>query len=686
MSHPKTFEIPVPPLPFDEPGWQHLNRATELRKAALRGDFAAVEAFYAEEERLFWAATDDTHTEYENLARSPMLFDFATVDAKRRVETMQAWIAEYPDSYHAHLIFGRYCQGRTVAIRTSQLSVNVSDDRWWAAHMAGEIGAVHLLRALELSQRPAVALYTMMNLCVSFGEPAWLDALFVGNQHPVSPSPPEDPANRVVYERALTHLDHYALSLPERYPTRLPAMLPSRMAVDTSASYWLRLALKARPGWLLPLHTYAAYRTERWGGERGEIENLATGPLARDLNEKQRNSLRWLVIDDLAMQGLPPPDRQSAVEEFEEIFRDWLKQDDLDNWDRFVALSRYANFASYSRDDNARAHKLHVEAVRHLHAPGFYHLIDGPFRDFAHKMLIHRFPDKEGAFKKVLEYGVRNYSEPTVLVLAAGAYQFGWWGFPVSQVNAQMLLDRAAQLAPDYEKDDFEPCAACRMAWEGGLRDEAVFLTQQLAERRVYGAAASMYDIMRGYWPMEGEMPAAWEEDKLYWLDRAVEDGAPTALYNKAWRLENVDKLDLSIRGNLERCRDLYLGSIEGGIASGHIRVASLMLRFGSPGEAKQAVVDLKSLVDTDDEELAGDAYTQIALAYKYGTGVPQSDFAAMQWVDHAEKVVPSYSGHQWLHDTIYGETSGTMVKRVLGAFFKRKINAEHLPPSFPGN
>ncbi|WP_371412268.1 DUF4034 domain-containing protein [Ensifer sp. NM-2] len=85
--------------------------------------------------------------------------------------------AARPDPYHAHLLFGSYCYAQAWRIRTEKLAREISEDRWWAIEMVWSVGSAHLLRALALSARPALAAAKMSNLHGPFGEPAWLTAL-----------------------------------------------------------------------------------------------------------------------------------------------------------------------------------------------------------------------------------------------------------------------------------------------------------------------------------------------------------------------------------------------------------------------------------------------------------------------------------------------------------------------------
>jgi TPR repeat protein len=386
------------------------------------------------------------------------------------------------------------------------------------------------------------------------------------------------------------------------------------------------------------------------------------------------------VQDALTIPDYPEPGDTREIAARERIFKNWLARDLTDRL-RFVSLGKYANFTHYSLKDEKLAYQRHVESIRYCNAPGTYPAIDGPFRDFTNLMLIQHFDDHDGAYADVLQTAVRRFDEPTMLTMAAFAWQFGMWGIEANPAIAAQLVDRVAQLEPLYEPDEFTPMHACRMIWDGGFQQESAWLTRALAERRVYSAAASMYDIVTGFRPDTD--PQLLDSDEAgHWLQQAVEEGEPVALYNYAWRLENVDNLDLSLRENFERVQEYYRGAMAGGVDMSLIRLASVDRRHGTAEEKQQAVANMKSLIDYHDDHIAGEAYGQVVLAYKYGDGVPQSEFIAMQWFDRYRELFPDHSSLEWMETQVYGSTGLQMAGRALKAFFLgKKLSSDHLPP-----
>lgn len=670
-----------PPLPLDGPQWARFRQREELRRAMLERRFDEVERTMTALETAWWQSADQSDDRYTFLAAGSGLFDYASVDAALRLELLNGWRQSYPSSYHARQILGHYYFRRACDIRTAAWASEVGNDQWLAANMACVTAAEHLLKAMALSERPALAAETMMQICQYLGQPDFVDALFQGKS--VEKTMQRDEFEPELYDAACAQLARHGLKPPGIVTAVLPASVPPVQPGDAEnpGYYWLRYCLSLRPRWPDILAAYAQYLSPKWGGGDGEVEKFATGPLCSALSEQERNSVRWPgVHDTLTIPDYPEPGDVRAIAARQRMFENWLARDLSDHL-RFISLGKYANFTAYSLANWELAHQRHVESVRYCIAPATYPQVDGPFRDFTNKMLIKHFDDSEGAYVKILETAARRFDEPSMLTMAAFAWQFGMWGTAADPAIATRLIDRAAQLEPLYEPDEFTPMHACRMIWDGGFQTESAHLTRAFAERRAYSAAASMYDITRGIRPdTEPHLLDDREADR--WLEQAVEEGEAVALHNYAWRLENVDNLDLTVRENFERVRNFYISAMNGGVEMSVIRLASIERRHGTAEEKQQAVANMKSFVTHYDDHLAGEAYGEVVLAYKYGDGVPKSEFIAMQWFDRFKELFPNHTTLEWMETQVYGTTGWQMAGRALRAFFAgEKLSQEHLPP-----
>jgi len=655
----------------------------DIRALVESRAYAQLDAYYADLEQQDWANTQDPGAPYFEAANSGTLFDYSTVPYQDASDFLQAWIDACPDSYHAQLVMGNFCYGRAADIRGYGWADSVTQDRWLGAALACERSAAALLRAMALCTRPIAACVTMMQLAAHFKEPYWLRALYTGNQPETLTH--DDIEEEGLMDAALAHLASVGVPRLAQAPQALPAWLAPRAEheMEQAKDYWLLRTLELRPGHLGALTAYAQYLQPRWGGSYEDIDGMASGPLCSALSEPQRNAIRWIGIHD-ALDSYPEADDAEAVEEYRRIFESFLARE-LRPTERGMALGYYAQFASYSLQDQARARALHGQSVAAFGPNEYFAQVDGPFRSFAHVSIIHHQPDDDGAFKRVLERMCGWDQVATAHALAAVAHQFGRWGFAQDPARAQQLLDRAAVLAADQMDDDFNVLAAAAMLWDGGDHEQGYFLTRQLADRRVADSACSMYDIHRGF---RDNTPDSYLDDAVrdQWLQRAVEDGSPLAKYNMAHRNIFDGELDFSRRENLDKVLWLLQGAREEPRAEAlaRLRIGVLLRDHGTEQERQEGVrAYLRPLVEEDDDWRAGRASAEIALAYTHGRGAKKNRFAAIEWAQHACRLQPDDEDIEDIQAQVMN--SHSLVKTlgtVFGAYLGRGgVSAEDLPP-----
>lgn len=651
-----------------------------VRELVRSQAYAELDRYYVDLEAQWRDADSDSHP-YQEAARSGTLFDFSETPYADAAPFLQDWIAACPGAYHPQLIWGRYCFGRAADIRGYGWADSVTQDRWLGAAMAGENTVVALLASLQAHPQPVAAAVTLMELAAHFEEPAWLLALYRGDPAQPLAATGLDPE---LARAAAGHLAQYGLAPLQQAPTALPAILPPRDAheLEQGEDYWLHLILQWRPSCLEALLAYASYLTPRWGGSYEDINGLAAGPLAAGLTEAQRNAIRWVGVYD-SLSDYPEAGETRAAESHRQQFEAWLKRD-LRPQERGDALGRYANFHSFSLDDNARAHDLHVASVQAFTEPQYFRQVDGPFRSFAHLTLIHHKPDTTGAFKTALQRMMLMDELGTPLALAAAAHQFGLWDFAQDSARATQLLDRAAQLGCTQLDDSFNILAAAAMFWDGGQHEIGYFLTREFADRQVPDAASAMYDIHRGF---RDNTPDSYLDPAVrdQWLQRAVDAGSPLAKYNLAWRKLFEDNLDFADRANVDSVRQLLEDAREEPRTEGYarLRIGVLLRDHGTAEEQREGVQYLRSLVEHEDDWTSARASAEIALAYMHGRGATKNRFAAIEWASHASKLLPDNEGIDEIEAQVLN--SHSLVKTVgtvFGAFLKRGgVTAEDLPP-----
>ena len=560
----------------------------DLRALVQARDYAQIDAYYDALEQRDWADTEDPA---RRISRRPTrhvvrLFHGPVPDA---AAFLQDWIAASPGSYHAHLVLGNFCFGRAGDIRGYGWADSVTQDRWLGAALACERAAAALVQAMALSPRPIAACVTMMQMCAHFQELYWLRQLFLGNAPETITH--EDIDEPGMMDAALAHL--VELGVPRLTPEQTPDALPSGLApraeheMDQAKDYWRCARWTCGPH-LGALMAYAQYLRPRWAAAMRTSTAWPADCCARRCPSRSAtrsagsaSSIRWEII-----RSRTTPRR----------------------WRNTARCSNRSCSTSCGR--KSAAWRWVLRAVRQLFAGG-----SGPGARAARterggisaEPLFRRrgravpqlrarqhHPRPAGRRRRLQErpgthvpLGYCGYAQ----ALAAVAHHYGRWGFAQDPARAQQLLDCAAVLAQDQADDDFNVLAAAAMLWDGGDHEQGYFLTRQLADRRVADAASSMYDIHRGF---RDNTPDSYLDDAVrdQWLQRAVEEGSPLAMYNMAYRNIFEDELDFSRRENLDKVLRLLHGARQEPRADAlaRLRIGVLLRDHGTEQEQQEGV------------------------------------------------------------------------------------------------
>lgn len=196
-----------------------------------------------------------------------MLFDPLQPVAET-LAALEAWGANYPDAYHAHLLLGCYWERAAGRIRTQNGGEYVTHDRWMGAELARDLGIAAYLRALPLHPKPAYALFRIFRLSCYLGEPQWLFALALGEQ-PDSYTQHQVEVDPEVWAAGIQRLRDEGGSELAIIPQALPACLSPRSETELHDSklYWLRVTLEARPNLYAILSSWVHFLYPRWGGK-----------------------------------------------------------------------------------------------------------------------------------------------------------------------------------------------------------------------------------------------------------------------------------------------------------------------------------------------------------------------------------------------------------------------------------
>ena len=194
-----------------------------------------------------------------------------------------------------------------------------------------------------------------------------------------------------------------------------------------------------------------------------------------------------------------------------------------------------------------------------------------------------------------------------------------------------------------------------------------------------------MYDIHRGF---RDNTPDSYLDDAVrdQWLQRAVEEGSPLAMYNMAYRNIFEDELDFAPRepgqGSAPASRRTP-GAARAtrwrGCAS-----ACCCATTAPSRNSRKACAPICVRWWTRITTGAARASAEIALAHAHGRGARKNRFAAIEWAQHASRLQPDDEGIDEIQSQVLN--SHSLVKTigtVFGAYMGRGgISAEDLPPA----
>ena len=202
-----------------------------------------------------------------------------------------------------------------------------------------------------------------------------------------------------------------------------------------------------------------------------------------------------------------------------------------------------------------------------------------------------------------------------------------------------------------------------------------LFLTRQLADRRVADAASSMYDIHRGF---RDNTPDSYLDDVVR---ASARRRLPLAMYNMAYR--NIFDDELNRATAFCACFTAHARSRAPTLA--RLRIGVLLRDHGTEQEQQEGVrAYLRPAGGRDHDWRAARASAEIALAYAHGRGARKNRFAAIEWAQHASRLQPDDEGIDEIQSQVLN--SHSLVKTigtVFGAYMGRGgISAEDLPPA----
>ncbi|MCP1107763.1 DUF4034 domain-containing protein [Serratia nevei] len=580
---------------------------------------------------------------------------------------LQAWCASSPTSYHAHLLYGQAWESAVGKIRTSYCADYVEQAQWAGAQMARDHGLAAYLRAIALHPRPAMALHRMMRLGAYLGEPQWLLDLAQGKD-PCGHDALQAQWGPETWEGGLTLLKEYGDSLVD-IPAALPPDLPRRAAgeLDDGKTYWLRLALMARPGDSDVLGDYLYFLYPRWGGSHAEMEAFIEGPICAGLSEHERDELRFAqALDYLGFGAYPDADDTERLEAFADEFERCL-QLDLSPLSRVRALCLYADFhrsaarsedegnVHWDRDRLQRAYDLLAEAM--VSAPAAVDFTGKTYPNTLYTLQaclwFNGMPDTQELLGQVLDRAVRWGNDSEAQLLAAIGSRFGLFGIEKGAHDPAALIDQAlASTAPEINITQLGS-----NLWDYVPHEAVLFLWQECAARGNGDGYMGMSELYAG--KIDPTFNPIDEALSLQWLRKAAEAGHSIARCNLVFSI--TDSGEPLSTAQYAQCKEWMEDVWENEGPGTRLESAAAtnlawLMMHGDIDEDRRASLDevlawMWAEDDDRDQRVAAYSYAE---AFLEGRGCAPNRYLAKIWIDRALAISPDNEHYRDMADKIY--------------------------------
>lgn len=638
-----------------------------LRQQLATGQFSPLEAFF-DDAAAEWLDTPRRAYGYgwymTRFIEGPLSLPLPLPDM---LAQLQAWCESSPASYHAHLLYGQAWECAAEKIRTTYCADYVEQAQWAGAQMARDHGLAAYLRAIALHPRPAMALHRMMRLCAYLGEPRWLLDLAQGLV-PIGHAAFQAQWHPKTWEDGLALFREYGdglADIPEALPPGLPPRAPGEL--EDGKTYWLRLALAARPGDSDVLGDYLYFLYPRWGGSHAEMDAFIEGPVCASLSERERDELRFdQALDYLGSRAYTDADDTERLNAFAEEFERCI-QLDLSPLSRGRALCKYADFhcslarsedggeVSWDRARLQRAYDLLAEAMASV--PAAVDLTEAAYPNTLYILQaclwFNRMPDTQDLLRQVLDRAVRWGNDCEAQLLAAIGSRFGLFGIEPGAYDHTELIDRA--LASTESMINITQLGS--NLWDYVPQEAVMFLWQECIARGNGDGYMGMSELYAG--KIDPAFTPIDEALSFQWLRQAAEAGHHIARCNLVYKL-TADDQPLNA-AQYAQCKewieDVWENSARGSRleSAAAVNLARLMM-YGDIEEDRRASLD-KVLAwmwaedDEHDQRIAAHSY---AIAFLEGRGCAPNRYLAKIWIDRALAISPDDERYLSLADNIY--------------------------------
>lgn len=272
-------------------------RSQRIKAALDDGNFAAAEA---------WAngLMAFPHNEREDevfKGLSALIARLLAYGSHQNVLTiLNDWQQAFPDSCWPAQLDVMYWAEVASQRRGQGVASEISEAQWQDAWVVGQAVFLKGLALLGHGMDWCVTRTLGMHEQV-FSESEWVTAWCYGQDVLPEQIPTLDELIDLASPTLLDEWCFAQIKVPP-LPAQRPAVI-SHIAEQVSPEapkgfFWLMVGLNDSPYGFCLIHDYAFLRTERWGGDEGEILTIAASPLCQHLTDDERQQLRSLQWED----------------------------------------------------------------------------------------------------------------------------------------------------------------------------------------------------------------------------------------------------------------------------------------------------------------------------------------------------------------------------------------------------
>ena len=213
---------------------------------------------------------------------------------------LQEWQNAFPESLWPARLDLLYW-GHAASERRGQDSAsNVSEAQWQDAWVIGQVLFLKGIALLGQGMDWFVA-HELGRHAQVFNEPEWAIEWCRGQVVAAEHIPNLQELKGLASPLLLEEWGFAQVEMPTLPAERPDAIISAVQQVSSEAPsgfFWLMVGLHDSPYGYYHIHNYAFLRTERWGGDDGEILTIAGSPLCQHLTEDERQNLRSIQWQD----------------------------------------------------------------------------------------------------------------------------------------------------------------------------------------------------------------------------------------------------------------------------------------------------------------------------------------------------------------------------------------------------